>query len=322
MNTDIVLADSGASLGRVNVASDLPAIFTLAKALSKAQGFIPQHLKSEGEIAAVVLAGMELGLQPMVALRSLSLIKGKVVLAADVQLALMIRAGAKVRWLSDGTDGHAKLEVTRNGQAPYVSQFSLDMARKAGLTGDNWQKHPAAMLRARCVSSAGRAIMPDVLAGCYVPGEIEDEPAHAKQGKPARSLDDVAQGGDSRPLASAAERSPAHAAAAVSRQGESPAHAHDEMTGEIVDEYGLVIPASACPIFQSGDDAGKPYIEANAHKLQALLDNKQWMSRASTPMVEWARYRVLRREREKELEEAEAAVAKQQQNEVEGEVVQ
>jgi hypothetical protein len=50
------------------------------------------------------------------------------------------------------------------------------MATQARLTGkDNWQKHPDAMLRARAVSAAGRAYMPDVLAGVYVPGELDDD---------------------------------------------------------------------------------------------------------------------------------------------------
>jgi hypothetical protein len=309
------LADSSAALGRVNVASDLPAIFTLAKALSKAQGFIPQHLKNEGEIAAVILAGQELGLAPMISLRSLRLIKGNVTLAADVQLALMIRAGAKIRWISDGSDGHAKLEVTRPGQAPYVSQFSLEMAKKAGLlNNDNYQKHPASMLRARCVSSAGRAYMPDVLAGCYVPGEIEED-VPAQPSKPlraVRTLDDVASAAPAQKPASV--RPP---------PATTDARAHDEHTGEVVDEYGLAIPASACPIFQSGPDKGKPYIEVSAHKLQALLDTPAYRQKATEPMIAWAEYRIARREREKELEEAEARVNQQQaeHSEVEGEVM-
>lgn len=158
-------------------ASDLPSLFRLAEALSQAPGFIPSHLKSVGEIVAVILAGRELGLPPMASMRSIALIRGKVILDASMQLALMVRAGAKVKWLRDGTDGQvAELQVTRQGHEPYVSRYTLEMAQRAGLTGnDTWRKHTAAMLRARCVSAAGKAYMPDVLSGCYVPGELGDD---------------------------------------------------------------------------------------------------------------------------------------------------
>lgn len=155
--------------------SALSDLFALARALKQAGGLLPPHLRNEGEILAVILAGRELGLGPMVSLRSIHLIKGKVVLAADTQLALMRAAGVKVRWLKDGTDGEAQLELRREGDAPHVSRFTLQMAQQAGLMGnDTWRKHPAAMLRARCVSAAGKAYMPDALAGCYVPGELDD----------------------------------------------------------------------------------------------------------------------------------------------------
>lgn len=192
MSNEIVRYESS-GITQVDIASELPAIFTLAKALTKAPGFIPQHLKNEGEIAAVILAGRELGLQPMVSLRSLSMIKGKVVLAADVMLGLMIRAGAKVKWISDGANGVAKLELTRPGQEPHVSTFTMEDAQKAGLaSNDNYKKHQGAMLRARAVSSAARAYMPDILSGSYVPGELEEEPATSRAGKAKRTLDDVA----------------------------------------------------------------------------------------------------------------------------------
>jgi hypothetical protein len=132
----------------------------------------------------VILAGRELGIPPMASLRSLALVKGKVVIAADQQIALMKARGAKVRWVKDGTDGlEAVLEVTPPGhKEPQVSRYTWEMATRAGLTGSGtWQKHPASMLRARAASAAGKAIMPDVLSGCYVPGELDDvqEPSPA-----------------------------------------------------------------------------------------------------------------------------------------------
>jgi len=176
----------------------LPAIFQLSRALTKAGGFIPAHLRNEGEIAAVILAGRELGLPPMTSLRSLSLIKGKVTLAADVQLALMVRAGARIKWLSDGANGVAQLELARPGHEPYTSTYTIDDATRAGLASqENYRKHQGAMLRARAVSAAARAYMPDVLAGCYVPGELDDDvpvrPVSAPKGRQEDSGDSAEQ---------------------------------------------------------------------------------------------------------------------------------
>lgn len=200
----------GSAIAPVDIAAELPQIFRLASALIKATGFIPSHLKNEGEIAAVILAGRELGLQPMVSLRSIAMVKGKPVLAADVMLGLMLRAGVKHEWVSDGSPAQgnvARIRLERPGHEPYVSSFSLEDAQRAGLaSNDNYKKHQGAMLRARAVSAGGRAYCPDVLSGCYVPGELgeEETPAPApRASKPRRdrTLDDVAQSRESSAIA-------------------------------------------------------------------------------------------------------------------------
>lgn len=167
----------------------LPEVFQLAKSLKLAGGFLPPHLKNEGEIVAVVLAGRELGLPPMASIRGIKLVKGNVTLDASLQLALMVRAGCKVKWLKDGSDGEAVLRLERPGQEPHESKFTLADARKAGLSGDNWSKYPAAMLRARAVTTAGKAYVPDVLSGVYLPDELPD--AEEKPVAVVRGLDDA-----------------------------------------------------------------------------------------------------------------------------------
>lgn len=165
--TDVVQASS--------LTADLPNVFQLARALLQARGFIPAHLKTEGEIAAVILAGLELGLQPMTALRSVYLVNGKVGVDASMQLALMLRAGITHEWVADGSDckvAHLRLE---RGGRKHEQRYTIDDAKRAGLAGSGtWQKHTPAMLRARCVSSAARAFAPDVLSGVYVPDELDE----------------------------------------------------------------------------------------------------------------------------------------------------
>jgi hypothetical protein len=110
----------------------------------------------------------------MVSLRSIHLVKGRVVIAAETQLALMHRAGIRSRWTkTSGTE--AALELKRPNDEAVEFVYTLEDAKAAGLTGrDTWRKHPGAMLRARCISTAARAFAPEVVSGCYTPDEAVD----------------------------------------------------------------------------------------------------------------------------------------------------
>ena len=70
----------------IDVAGDLPALFELSKHLVES-GFLPEHIEKPGQAVAIILAGRELGMPPMRALRALTMVKGKVVESADSQLA-------------------------------------------------------------------------------------------------------------------------------------------------------------------------------------------------------------------------------------------
>jgi len=152
----------------------LPETLQLAGELAKAKPVLPRHVTDAPTAAAILLAGAELGLPPMLALRSISMVEGKPVIAADIQLALLVRAGLKFRW-AKSDDTVAELELDRAGQPKHVQRYTIQQAQNAGLAGkDNWRKHPAAMLRARCVTAAVRAYAPDVLAGILSPDEADE----------------------------------------------------------------------------------------------------------------------------------------------------
>lgn len=152
----------------------LGEVFRLASALARARGFVPKAYVGQPEaIAAAVLTGIELGIGPMEALRSLHVVDGKPCMAADFMLARAIRAGVRPQWLrSDAKE--ARIRLTRAGFEPMELAFTIEEAKGAKLTNkDNWQRYPAAMLRARCVSAAMRAFCPDVLgSGIYTPEEM------------------------------------------------------------------------------------------------------------------------------------------------------
>src|SRR5689334_13297072 len=82
---------------RINGVAD---VFALAKSLAKARGFVPKHLLGdEGSIAAAILTGIELGLGPMEAMRSIHVIEGRPTMSADLMLARAIRSGIVVTWI-------------------------------------------------------------------------------------------------------------------------------------------------------------------------------------------------------------------------------
>jgi hypothetical protein len=165
----------GDALSR-DIVGDLPAIFTLAKSLVNARGFIPSHYKNENEVAAAIIAGRELGIPPMLSLRVLHVINGKVGMDASLQLAMMKRAGLRHKWIRNGEDKkRATLWLQRAGDEPYEQSYTIEEATDAGLLRNpTWKTSTAAMLRARCVSAAGRAYCPDVVSGVYVPDELTE----------------------------------------------------------------------------------------------------------------------------------------------------
>lgn len=176
-------ADDGrtTALAPFNVERQLPALLQLAKVLVGARGMVPSHLKSEGEIVAALLAGAELGIPPMASLRNIHLIQGRVGLDASLQLGLLLRAGIRSQWL-ESTAERASLKLTRAGFEPHTQTYVIADAKAAGLTGkDNWKAHPAAMLRARCVSAAVKAYAADVVSGVYTPEELEDIPTRGSR---------------------------------------------------------------------------------------------------------------------------------------------
>jgi hypothetical protein len=197
----IVKSNGGTSMAAVTGTVTLNGIgdvFTLAKALSGAEGFIPKNLLGKpNAIAAAVLTGLELGLGPMEAIRSIHIVEGKPTMSADLMLARAIRAGVRIEW-EQCDDKAAVLRLERNS-AKHRHSFTIEEATRAKLTSKGvWQSYAPAMLRARCVSAAMRAFCPDVLgSGVYTPEELEPtnerpttSPVLVTSSKP--TLDDIA----------------------------------------------------------------------------------------------------------------------------------
>lgn len=149
---------------------------SLSTAYAKSSLLPPELKGKEADIFVTVLAGLELGMAPMAALRSIHVIKGKPVLSADGMVAVALSSGnAEYFRCVESNDQIATYETKRKGAPePQRLSFTMAEAKAAKLGGDNWSKYPAAMLRARAKAALCRDAYPDALAGVYIHEEARE----------------------------------------------------------------------------------------------------------------------------------------------------
>lgn len=153
----------------------------IAKSLA-ATSFVPASLRGKpADITAAILAGQELGLQPMATLRSIDVIQGTPALRAHAMRGLVQSRGFSVE-VVESDDTHCVVRGKRNPvDAWQTVEWTLDRAKKMGLTDkDQWKKQPRTMLIARATSEMCRLIAADVLyAMPYSAEELDGEPVRA-----------------------------------------------------------------------------------------------------------------------------------------------
>ena len=156
--------------------NDIREGFELAKLLARS-GLVPRALATPEAVFYVIAAGRELGLTAVQSIRSLHIIDGKIVMAADMIVAQVHRSGLCLHFsLIESTEKIATFETHRRGApSPVRMSYTIEQANRAGLTGKtNWKAHPEAMLRARCQSALARAVYPDAAQGLYDTEEGEE----------------------------------------------------------------------------------------------------------------------------------------------------
>jgi hypothetical protein len=154
----------------------LPEVTDLAERFAKSS-LIPSDLKNKAaDVFVTLLAGQELGLSPMAALRSIHVVKGKPVLAADAMVGLVLASGLCDYFKPKAKTSTSVTYVTkRKGDTETELTYTIEDAKQAGITGgDNWRKYTRAMLSARCKAELARDVYPDVLAGVYETSEADE----------------------------------------------------------------------------------------------------------------------------------------------------
>lgn len=159
------------------------AAYAVAQRLSDS-AFVPAQFRGKPvETTAAILAGLEVGLQPMAALRSFDIIQGQAA-ARAITLRAVVQAHGHEMVLVESTASRCRMKGKRKGSDEWQTvTWTIDRAKDLGLTGkDNWKKQPAAMLTARATSELARLIASDAILGIgYSAEEVADGGAYEQE---------------------------------------------------------------------------------------------------------------------------------------------
>jgi hypothetical protein len=149
--------------------------------------FVPASLRNKPQdVTAAILAGQELGLQPMATLRSIDIIQGVPALRAHAMRGLVQFHGHKLQ-LVESTPQRCVMRGQRKGEEWQQVEWTIERAAQLGLTGkDQWKKQPQTMLVARATGELCRLIAADALyAMPYAAEELDGDSPGGGNG-PAR----------------------------------------------------------------------------------------------------------------------------------------
>ncbi len=167
------MAPGTASL--VSWAQEARAAYELAEGLVNTSFCPAQYQRKPYEAAAAMLAGAELGLNPMAALRAFDPIQGQATPKAITLRAVAQSHGCQFRTIEE-TAERVVLEGRRKGGEWERVTWTIQQARDLKLVEkDNWKKQPKAMLYARATAELCRRLVADAILGIpYSAEEIED----------------------------------------------------------------------------------------------------------------------------------------------------
>jgi hypothetical protein len=145
-------------------------------------------------IAASIIKGQSLGLDPVTAMSFVTIVNGRASLMGDLALGLLRQSGLinpklggawVEEWTGEGEDRRCSITATRHDTGETMTRsFSVAEARTAGLIGKTaiWHGFLDRMLRYRALGFVARDLFSDVLLGLYITEELQDASAFAPKG--------------------------------------------------------------------------------------------------------------------------------------------
>lgn len=157
-------------------------------------GMLPSAVNTKEKAVAIMLKGRELNVTPWTALTKIHVIQGTPTVAPELMLALIKRSGLLEDMVAKTTDTEAYVMMKRRGESPHEVRFSIDDAKRMGLSNkENWKKQPKVMLQWRAVSACARMVFPDVVTGLYIHEEVNPDLKVDEMGEPVGAIDAVVE---------------------------------------------------------------------------------------------------------------------------------
>jgi hypothetical protein len=154
------------------------AMFSIAERICRT-AVVPVAYKGKpDEAGAAMLAGAELGIDPIASLSAFDNIQGTPTLKARTMRAIVQRAGHDLD-IVESDEHHAVAMCRRRGSENWQRiEWNLDRAKRAGYLAKNkkYETNPEEMFVARATAEGARRIASDALMGMpYAAEEIEDQ---------------------------------------------------------------------------------------------------------------------------------------------------
>ena len=131
-------------------------------------------MKSPDQALALMLVAQSENQHPATITQDYDIIQGKACRKTHSVMARFQQMGGKVEWHSL-TDSIADATFSHPAGGSLRIEWTIEQARKAGLTNkDNWKNYPRAMLRARVIAEAVRAVYPAAIGGMLIAEEAAD----------------------------------------------------------------------------------------------------------------------------------------------------
>lgn len=225
----------------VQWAEDARTAASIATSLAPTS-FVPAALRGKvAEVTAVILAGQELGLPPVAALRSMDVIQGTPALKAHAMRGLVQSKGHAVQLL-ESDDRHCVMRGRRAGETEWQTvTWTIERAAKLGLVGkDQWKKQPQTMLEARATGTVCRLIASDVLfAMPYAAEELDGSmaPDGSALADPRVTVEEILKRPDALRQENPAHRELASAPSGTCGYCMEPGHLEDDCDKRAADEY-------------------------------------------------------------------------------------
>lgn len=138
--------------------------------------FVPREFQgNQANVAAAILEGKSLGMDPMKALKSIYVVHGRPGMYAKAMLEMITRAGHKL-YPIERTEQRVTLRAVRKGQTEGVDYtWTIERATRAGYTSNaKYKTNPTEMLHWKAVAEAAKFTFSDVIGGMASVEDIED----------------------------------------------------------------------------------------------------------------------------------------------------